>query len=60
MDIFVIVMGYALMGTWYVQHKRKGGVKRHHLLIAYTILLPILLVHTVIYLANRPWKRRQP
>lgn len=60
MDIFVIVMGYALMGTWYVHHKRKGGVKRHHLLIAYTIFLPILLVHTVIYLANRPWKKRQP
>ena len=52
MDIFVIVMGYALMGTWYVHHKRKGGVKRHHLLIAYTIFLPILLVHTAIYLAN--------
>ena len=32
MDIFVIVMGYALMGTWYVHHKRKGGVKRHQLL----------------------------
>ena len=60
MDIFVIVMGYALMGTWYVQHKRKGGVKRHHLLIAYTIFLPILLVHTVVYLSGRPWKKYQP
>ena len=60
MDIFVIVMGYALMGTWYVQHKRKGGVRRHHLLIAYTIFLPILLVHTVVYLSGRPWKKYQP
>ena len=60
MDIFVIVMGYALMGTWYVQHKRKGGVKRHHLLISYTIFLPILLVHTVVYLSGRPWKKYQP
>ena len=60
MDIFVIVMGYALMGTWYVHHKRKGGVKRHHLLIAYTIFLPILLVHTVVYLSGRPWKKYQP
>ena len=60
MDIFVIVMGYALIGTWYVQHKRKGGVKRHHLLIAYTIFLPILLVHTVVYLSGRPWKKYQP
>lgn len=60
MDIFVIVMSYALMGTWYVQRKRKGGVKRHHLLIAYTIFLPILLVHTVVYLSGRPWKKYQP
>ena len=60
MDIFVIVMSYALMGTWYVHHKRKGGVKRHHLLIAYTIFLPILLVHTVVYLSGRPWKKYQP
>ena len=60
MGIFVIVMGYALMGTWYVHHKRKGGVKRHHLLIAYTIFLPILLVHTVVYLSGRPWKKYQP
>ena len=60
MDIFVIVMSYALMGTWYVQHKWKGGVKWHHLLIAYTIFLPIMLVHTVIYLSGRPWKKRQP
>ena len=60
MDIFVIVMGYALMGTWYVHRKRKGGVKRHHLLISYTIFLPILLVHTVVYLSGRPWKKYQP
>ena len=60
MDIFVIVMSYALMGTWYVHHKRKGGVKRHHILIAYTIFLPILLVHTVVYLSGRPWKKYQP
>ena len=60
MDIFVIVMGYALMGTWYVQHKRKGGVKRHHLLIGYTIFLPILLVHAIIYLSGRSRKKHQP
>ena len=60
MDIFVIVMSYALMGTWYVHHKRKGGVTRHHILIAYTIFLPILLVHTVVYLSGRPWKKYQP
>ena len=60
MDIFLAVMAYALIGIWYVHHKRKGGVKWYHLLISYTIFLPILLVHTVIYLANRPWKKRQP
>ena len=60
MDIFLAVMAYALIGIWYVHRKRKGGVKRHHLLIAYTIFLPILLVHTAIYLANQPWKKRQP
>lgn len=60
MDIFLAVMAYALMGTWYAHRKRKGGVKRHHLLIAYTIFLPILLVHTVVYLSGRPWKKYQP
>ena len=60
MDIFVIVMAYAIVGMWYVSRRPKGGVRGHHLAIAYTIFLPILLVHTVIYLANRPWKKRQP
>lgn len=60
MDIFVIVMAYAVIGVWFVNRKPKGGVKGWHLAVSYTIFLPILLVHTVIYLANRPWKRRQP
>lgn len=60
MDIFLVVMVYAIVGMWYISRRPKGGIKRHHLVIGYTIFLPILLVHTVVYLSGRPWKKYQP
>lgn len=60
MDVFLAIMVYACIGIWYVNHRPKGGVKKYHLLISYTLFLPILLVHTVIYLSGRPWRKRQP
>lgn len=60
MEILWYVMAYAIVGLWFVMRRPKGGVKLWHLVISYTIFLPILLVHTCIYLAKRPWKNRQP
>lgn len=60
MEIFWYVMTYAVIGIWFVNRKPKGGVKGWHLLVSYTLFLPILLVHTVIYLSGRPWRKRQP
>lgn len=60
MDVFLAIMVYACIGIWYVNRRPKGGVKNYHLLISYTLFLPILLVHTVIYLLSRPWRKRQP
>ena len=60
MDIFVIVMGYAVIGLWFIMRKPKGGVRGWHLAIGYTIFLPLLLTHAIIYLSSRLRKRRQP
>ena len=60
MDIFFAVMGYAVIGLWFIKRKPKGGIKGWHLVIGYTIFLPLLLTHAVIYLSGRFQKRRQP
>lgn len=60
MDIFLTVMSYAVIGLWFIKRKPEGGIRGWHLVIGYTIFLPLLLTHAVIYLSRKPWKHRQP